>query len=109
MGNLNGSVVREGLSSSSGSAYEITDKHLNQQEKHQLTLVPDPGASGKVNIRVRGKGVPDDFSETLYSDGFPAEVDLADSETIVFSGAFDAVILDCTAVTGTFAAYLESR
>lgn len=109
MGNLFGSIKVEGLSSEDGAAREITDGHLNQQVNHQLTLVPDLGATGTVSVLVRGKGVSADFSETLYSDGFPAEVDLSASETVVFSGAFDAVILDCSAVTGTFTAYLESR
>ena len=116
MGNLFGTVKLEGLTSASGAVVELKNKYLNQQSAHQLSLIPDGAATGTVPVLVRPKGAPADYSEPLLErDGVtPVEIDLAAPATIVFpvGGIFiaiDAVVLDCTGVTGAFGAILESR
>jgi hypothetical protein len=98
------------LSSASGS-YEISGKYLGQQTLHQLTLVPAAGASGSVAVKFRPRGTAAGVVEALLlADEVTARtMDLAGPSSIRFEVAMAALILDCSAVTGTFDALLESR
>lgn len=110
MGNLFGTVTAKDLSSSSGTAYALKNKHINQQTHHQLTLKPASGASGSVFVYVRPRGLPSDYIEALLdATGAPYSISLSSPSTAPFDAMIDAVILDCSGVTGTFDAYLESR
>jgi hypothetical protein len=113
MGSLNSTIKKTGLSSSDGTA-ELTSRSLNQQTKHQLTLVPAAGATGTVPVKFRAKGST--VEEVLYkADGVTAVTgDLSAPGTVVFPtdnaiAVIDAVLLDCSGVTGDFDAILESR
>lgn len=116
MGHVIPPLTKTGLSSSSGSAYALTQKYLREQSSHQLSLYPAPGASGSVPVLIRPIGAPASYSEALMaSDGVtPVVIDLSDPTTVCFPAtamfaSVDAVILNCSGVTGTFDAVLESR
>lgn len=116
MGNLFGTIKSTGLTSADGAAYEMRNRHLPQQSAHQLSVYPADGATGTVPVKIRPKGAPADYAEELMAqDGTTAVViDLEEPTTISFPidapfAAIEAVILDCSAVTGEFDAVLESR
>lgn len=109
------SISETGITAADGDK-ELTGTDLPGMSCHQLSLYPAVGASGTVPVSIRPKGAPDTYSEALMaSDGVtPVVIDLSDPTTVCFPAtavfaAIDALILDCSGVTGTFDAVLESR
>lgn len=109
MGNINGSVPAEGLTSSDGSAYQLKNKYTRDQSSHQLTLTNVGGtASGDIPVLFIARG--SEVAEVLYEadESTPRVIDAANPETIAFDGKIEAVVLDLSGLTGTVDAQLES-
>lgn len=114
MGVVFGTTRKTGVTSSAGmleipgNVTLVNIGILGRSVLHQLSLT-GAGASGVVPVRLRPMGMPAAYSEPLFDQGVPATIDLANPVSLVFAGLFDAVILDCSGVTGSFDVYMESR